>query len=315
MTRNKKIIIAGGIILVIGIAVFAFQFSAPQKATGEDVRIVVHLGPGGDDTVTSVVHFLYHKGIIRNENLFSLLAQLLLLPRGIEPGTYYIPYGLNAFQVIKELKGPPDEKFLPLEDERLGYEMKYPSTWSIVEERENFGIELSRIVFQSKDYEEKESEEYKERVEAGEETGLLQPMVMVDGVKLELLLTEIPSDFGWRDWAGRATDYPYGKLISEEFFMLGEKEIYGRQVESGEIASIVISFPDSEETKLFELILHTLQKDKEKNLETLNQILSTFSFLQTSGVKLIPSDFFTPSFNEEDKIEFKAKDEQIELLE
>jgi len=165
-------------------------------------------------------------------------------------------------------------------DEELGYKMKYPPTWSIVEERENFGIELSRIVFQSKDYEEKESEEYKERVEAGEETGLLQPMVMAGGVKLELLITEIPPDFKWRDWAKRATDYPYGKLVSERFLILEGKEIYERQVESGEATSIVISFPGPEEAKLFELILHTLKKDEGKNLETLNQILSTFSFLE-----------------------------------
>lgn len=165
-------------------------------------------------------------------------------------------------------------------DEKLRYEMKYPPTWSIIEERKDFGIELSRMVFQSKDYKEKESEEYKERVEAGEETGLLQPMVMASGIKLELLITEIPPNFKWQDWAGRATDYPYGKLISEEFFILGEKEIYERRVESEEIASIVISFPDSEETKLFELILHALKKDKEKNLELLKQILSTFKFFE-----------------------------------
>ena len=165
-------------------------------------------------------------------------------------------------------------------DEKLGYEINYPPTWSIIQERKDFGIELSRIVFQSKDYEERESEEYKERVEAGEEVGLLQPMVMVEGVKLELLITEIPSDFKWRDWAKRATDYPYGKLVSERFLTLEGKEMYERQVESGEIAPVVTSFPDSEETKLFELILYSLQKDKEKNLEILKPILSNFGFLE-----------------------------------
>ncbi|XOB42429.1 MAG: hypothetical protein ACKKMP_03660 [Candidatus Nealsonbacteria bacterium] len=44
MTRNKKIAIAGGIILVVAIGVFAFlyQFSAPQK-TAEEERIVINL--------------------------------------------------------------------------------------------------------------------------------------------------------------------------------------------------------------------------------------------------------------------------------
>lgn len=200
-------------------------------------------------------------------------------------------------------------------DYKLGYEIKYPSTWSIAKERRDFGIELARVIFQSKDYEEKESEEYKERVEAGEETGLLQPMVMNRGAKLELLITEIPSGWGWQDWAERATDYPYGQIINEEFFVLGDKEIYGRQTESGEITSIVVSLPDSEEVKLFELILHTFKKDKERNLEVFKQILSTFYFLRTPEVELIPPDFFIPRFNEEGKIEFDSQEEQIELLE
>lgn len=177
-------------------------------------------------------------------------------------------------------------------DEKLGYEMKYPSTWSITEKREDFGIELSRTVFQSKDYEERESEEYKEAVARGEETGLLPEIVMTEGVELSLVITEIPSDStwcigvfennsqecDWREWAKRPFGY-YGELVSEKFFVLEGKETYERQVESGEVSSIVIGFPDLEETKLFELTLYTLKKDKEKNLEILNQILSTFRFL------------------------------------
>ncbi len=111
-------------------------------------------------------------------------------------------------------------------DEKLGYEMKYPPTWSIAEERKDFGIELSRIVFQSKDYKLKESEEYKEVVARGEETGLLPEMVLTEGVGLSLVITEIPSDFKWQDWAERATDYPYGKIVSEKFLTLQGKETY-----------------------------------------------------------------------------------------
>ena len=180
----------------------------------------------------------------------------------------------------EHLKNIRDYFWESYKDEKLGYEMKYPPTWSITEERKDFGIELSRAVFQSKDYKEIESEEYKERMEAGEETGLLQPMVMADGVTLTLLITEIPSSYKWRDWAGRVTDYPYGKIVSERFITLEGKKVYDRQVESGETTSIVISFPDPKETKLFELILHTLKKDEDKNLEILGQILSTFRFLE-----------------------------------
>jgi len=165
-------------------------------------------------------------------------------------------------------------------DEKLGYEIKYPPTWSITEERKDFGIELSRVVFQSKDYKLEESEEYKEVVARGEETGLLPEMVLTEGVGLSLVITGIPSDFKWQDWAERATDYPYGKIVSEKFLTLEGKEIYERQTESGEITSIVISFSDSKETKLFEFILHTLKKDEDKNSEILEQIVSTFRFLE-----------------------------------
>jgi len=181
-------------------------------------------------------------------------------------------------------------------DEKLGYEMNYPTTWSITEERKDFGIELSRVVFQSKDYKLEESEEYKEVVARGEETGLLPEMIIVEGAKLSLVITEIPSDHtwcigvfknnsqecGWREWAKRPFGY-YGELVSEKFLTLEGKETYERQVESGEITSVVISFSDPEETKLFELILHTLQKNKEKDLEILKQILSTFNFIKDGG--------------------------------
>jgi len=163
-------------------------------------------------------------------------------------------------------------------DEKLGYEMEYPSTWSITNERKDFGIELSRTKFRSEDYLETESEEYAEIVADGGETGLLQPTVMSKGVSLTLLITKIPTDFRWQDWAERATDYPYGKIASQGFIALAGREVYKRQVNSGETTSIVISFPDPKETKLFELILHTLKKDEDKNSEILKQIISTFNF-------------------------------------
>lgn len=179
-------------------------------------------------------------------------------------------------------------------NEKLEYEIKYPPTWSIAGAREDFGIEISRINFQSENYRVEESEEYKEIVARGEETGLLQPMVMVEGLLFEVVITEIPSDpmwcigliesisqkCSWRDWAERATDYPYGEVIGERTLQLRGKEIYERWTENGEIVSILISFPDPKETKLVELILHTLKKDREKNLTILNQMIATSMFLK-----------------------------------
>lgn len=95
---------------------------------------------------------------------------------------YYLHDGEGQIHPAKtyeeHLKNIREYFWQSYKDEKLGYEMKYPPSWSIAEETEGSGIGLSRTVFQSKDYQEKESEEYKERVETGQETGLLQPMVM-----------------------------------------------------------------------------------------------------------------------------------------
>ena len=164
-------------------------------------------------------------------------------------------------------------------DEKLGYELKYPPSWSIADERQNSGVELARVVFQSKDYQEIESEEYKRIVAAGEETGLLQPTVMSEGIELELLITEIPSGFKWQDWARRATDYPYGEIVSQDFTTIGDKEVHEQRLKSGEVITSVVSFPDPGGTKLFELMLYTLKKNA-KDPEILLPIVRKLTFNQ-----------------------------------
>ena len=280
MTGNKKIIIG---ILIVVIGWICFRTAIVSYSLYQDGW---RLGNISWEDINELGKTIIKTVIIPSEVYITSENPCVVCVNGCDT----CPEGCDEclIGIEKKLKDPnmkwyynPDiPSWKSYRDERLGYEMKYPSTWSIVEERKDFGIELSQIIFQSKDYQEIESEEYKERVAAGEETGLLQPTIMSEGVKLALLITEIPSDFEWRGWAERATDYPYGKIISERFLTLEGKKVYERQVESGEITSVVISFPDSEETKLFELMLNTLKKDEDKNSEILKQIISTFRFLE-----------------------------------
>lgn len=110
MTRNKKIAIASGIILAIGIGIFVFQFSAPQKATGEKVRIVIGLYETTSPIKDAEEAFrmrLYEEGLIRNPFVFSIALRLKGMHlKDIEPGGYYIEKGLNTFELLEALKKP-----------------------------------------------------------------------------------------------------------------------------------------------------------------------------------------------------------------
>ncbi|MFH1036477.1 MAG: hypothetical protein V1756_00200 [Patescibacteria group bacterium] len=280
MTKNKKIIIG---ILIVVIGWICFRTAIVSYSFYQDGW---RLGNISWEDINELGKTIIKTVIIPSEVYITSENPCVVCVNGCDT----CPEGCDEclIGIEKKLKDPnmkwyydPDvPSWKSYKDEKLGYEIKYPPTWSIAEERKDFGIELFRIVFQSKDYKLEESEEYKEVVARGEETGLLPEMVLTEGVELSLVITEIPSAFKWQDWAERATDYPYGKIVSEKFFALQGKEIYERRVESGEITSIVISFPDSGETKLFELMLHTLKKDEDKNSEILKQIVSDFNFLK-----------------------------------
>jgi len=109
MTRNKKIIIgiAGGIILMITIAVFAFQyqFLAPQK-TAETERIVVNL----TTTEAELIPKLKEQGYIRSEWAFKFA----LKRKGgtIEAGGYKISESMSAWKIAKILTSGPYMKWV-----------------------------------------------------------------------------------------------------------------------------------------------------------------------------------------------------------
>ena len=101
MTRNKKIAIAGGIILVIAIGVFVFyqqQFSAPQKEAEEE-RIVINL----TTTEEELIHKLKEQGYIRSEWAFNYVLKKKGWQGKIEPGGYKVSKTMNAWYLAETL--------------------------------------------------------------------------------------------------------------------------------------------------------------------------------------------------------------------
>jgi len=106
MIRNKKIAIAGGIILamvVIGVFVFyQHQFSAPQKGAEEE-RIVVNLATTKEELIPK----LKEQGYIRSEWAFNIV-----LKDTIKPGGYKITKSMNAWKLAKVLTSEPYMKWV-----------------------------------------------------------------------------------------------------------------------------------------------------------------------------------------------------------
>lgn len=109
MTRSKKTIIAGGTILVIAIAVFAFQseFSAPQKGEEEE-RIVINL----TTTEEELIPKLKEQGYIRSEQAFNFVLKIESWQGKIEPGGYNVSKSMNAWKLADILVNHPYQKWV-----------------------------------------------------------------------------------------------------------------------------------------------------------------------------------------------------------
>ena len=110
MSRNKKIAIIAGIILaIITIAIFAFQFqfSAPQKGAEEE-RIVVNL----TTIEAELIPKLKEQGYIRNEWAFNFVLKRKGWQGKIEPGGYNVSKRMSAWQLADTLVNHPYQKWL-----------------------------------------------------------------------------------------------------------------------------------------------------------------------------------------------------------
>ena len=110
MTRNKKIAIIGGIVLlVIGIAIFAFQskFSAPQKGAEEE-RIVINPATTEEELIPK----LKEQGYIKSEWAFKFVLKQKGWQGKIEPGGYMVSKSMNAWQLTDTLVNKPYQKWI-----------------------------------------------------------------------------------------------------------------------------------------------------------------------------------------------------------
>lgn len=109
MTRNKKIIIVGGIILVIGIPIGVYQclFSAPEKGL-EMERIVINL----DTTEEELISKLKEQRYIRSEWAFNFVLKRKGWQGKIEPGGYKVSKNMNAWILADTLIRFPYQKWV-----------------------------------------------------------------------------------------------------------------------------------------------------------------------------------------------------------
>ncbi len=109
MPRNKKIIIAGGIILLMGISIGLYQclFSAPQKGAEEE-RIVINLTTSEEELIPK----LKEQGYIRSEWAFEFVLKIRGWQGKIEPGGYNISKEMNAWQLAEVLVSEPYMKWV-----------------------------------------------------------------------------------------------------------------------------------------------------------------------------------------------------------
>lgn len=109
MTRNKKIIITGAIILAIGISIGIYQclFSAPQKRL-EMERIVINL----DTTEEELIPKLKEQGYIRSEWAFKLVLKIKGWQGRIKPGGYKVSKNMDAWILAETLVNYPYQKWI-----------------------------------------------------------------------------------------------------------------------------------------------------------------------------------------------------------
>lgn len=163
-------------------------------------------------------------------------------------------------------------------DEAQTYKIQYPSTWSI---DKNF----SGITFTSGDFQTEElTNEFS-----------ISPIEVKAGSILNLTIYNIPTESDWPSWCSEywatklekcswkhwaARFATSSKELIKNFVNFQGREVYKREDEHHDTISIIISFPDPKEIKLFEFEFRAIEKAKARDLQVFNKILSSFKFLQ-----------------------------------
>jgi UPF0755 protein len=138
MTRRKKIaIVAGIIILLIGIfiGIYQFLFSAAQK--GGEEQITVNLTTSEKELIPK----LKEQGYIRSEWAFNLVLKIKGWQGKIEPGGYKVSKGMNAWQMADTLVNHPYQKWVMIQEglraTEIAEKLQKTLGWT-EEEKQNF---------------------------------------------------------------------------------------------------------------------------------------------------------------------------------
>ena len=109
MARNKKIVIMGVIILLVGIPVgiYYFLFSGPEREL-EIERIVINL----NTTEEELIPKLKEQGYIRNEWAFKFVLKKKGWEGKIEPGAYNVSKNMNVWILADTLVRFPYQKWV-----------------------------------------------------------------------------------------------------------------------------------------------------------------------------------------------------------
>jgi len=109
MTRNKKIIIIGGIVLAAGILIGIYQcfFSAPQKWL-EIERIVINL----NTTEEELIPKLKEQGYIKSEWAFNFVLKTRGWQGKIKPGGYNVSKNMSAWILAETLVNYPYQRWI-----------------------------------------------------------------------------------------------------------------------------------------------------------------------------------------------------------
>lgn len=108
MSKAIKIIIIGiGIILITGVVVILYQFSAPRKGA-EKERIVVNL----TTTEAELIPKLKEQGYVKSGWAFNFVLKIKGWQGKIESGGYNISKGMNVWQLADILVNYPYQKWV-----------------------------------------------------------------------------------------------------------------------------------------------------------------------------------------------------------
>lgn len=111
LTKNKTILIAGGVVLaiVMGWLFASFMlFNAPQPKTEKVELFTIALKTNESE----IINKLLKQGLIKNTWAFNLVLTIKGKHNTIEPGGYYLSKGMNAWQIIDRLSLGPEMKWV-----------------------------------------------------------------------------------------------------------------------------------------------------------------------------------------------------------